>query len=203
MLSKDIYDLVKFINGSNAMLLDALPAFVWMKDLDGVYLGCNKLFAEKMGLDNKNMIIGRKDSVKEFPGIPKPYFDEIEANCARVIEEKRAITFHENFADHLGNPERYRSVISPMFYQGKLVGIMRVAIMLEQSVIKEPTFTLRQKQCLQLLAKGKTFKEIANALNITPRTVRFHLDLVKKQLSVKTKSQLIEYYLRTTAEEVE
>jgi DNA-binding NarL/FixJ family response regulator len=56
--------------------------------------------------------------------------------------------------------------------------------------------TLRQKEVLQLLAEGRSMKEVAFALNVTPRTVAFHKYTMMEQLQVRTNSELIQYAIR-------
>ncbi len=53
--------------------------------------------------------------------------------------------------------------------------------------------TLRQNQVLQLLAEGKSMKQIAAVLDITPRTVAFHKYTMMEQLQVTTSAELIRY----------
>ena len=56
--------------------------------------------------------------------------------------------------------------------------------------------TLRQKEVLQLLAEGRSMKEAAFTLNVTPRTVAFHKYAIMEQLHVKTNAELIQYAIR-------
>ncbi|ALA60401.1 response regulator [Nitrospira moscoviensis] len=53
--------------------------------------------------------------------------------------------------------------------------------------------TLRQREVLQLLAEGRTAKEIANVLNISSRTVEFHKGQILDQLNLHTTADLIKY----------
>ncbi len=55
--------------------------------------------------------------------------------------------------------------------------------------------TLRQREVLQLLAEGRTAKEIANLLNISSRTVEFHKGQILAQLHLQTTADLIKYAL--------
>lgn len=55
--------------------------------------------------------------------------------------------------------------------------------------------TVRQREVLQLLAEGKTMKEVATVLYITPRTVAFHKYQIMEILGIKTNSELIKYAL--------
>jgi len=56
--------------------------------------------------------------------------------------------------------------------------------------------SVRQKKVLQLLAEGKQMKEVANALNIAPRTVAFHKYDIMKRLKANNDADLVRYALR-------
>src|SRR5215218_1280354 len=53
--------------------------------------------------------------------------------------------------------------------------------------------TIRQKEVLQLLAEGQSMKQVANVLNITPRTVAFHKYTMMEQLNIQSSAELISY----------
>jgi|SRR4051812_33787018 DNA-binding NarL/FixJ family response regulator len=55
--------------------------------------------------------------------------------------------------------------------------------------------TLRQKEVLQLLAEGRSMKEAAFVLNVSPRTVAFHKYTMMEHLHIKTSAELIQYAL--------
>lgn len=52
--------------------------------------------------------------------------------------------------------------------------------------------TDRQESCLYLLVRGKTVKEIAKDIHLSPRTVEDHLTKIKEKMNCKKKSELIE-----------
>jgi DNA-binding NarL/FixJ family response regulator len=56
--------------------------------------------------------------------------------------------------------------------------------------------SLRQREVLQLLAEGKSAKEVAGLLNITPRTVEFHKYSMMQQLNIKTNAELIHFAIK-------
>lgn len=58
------------------------------------------------------------------------------------------------------------------------------------------TLTVRQREVLQLLAEGKTMKQIASILNITTRTVAFHKYQIMDVLNIKTNSELIQFAVK-------
>lgn len=53
--------------------------------------------------------------------------------------------------------------------------------------------TLRQREVLQLLAEGKTPKEISGMLNVSSRTVEFHKYRIMEALGVRTVAELAAY----------
>lgn len=58
------------------------------------------------------------------------------------------------------------------------------------------TLTLRQREVLQLLAEGKSAKEVATSLNITPRTAEFHKYNMMKQLGIKTNAEIVHFAIK-------
>jgi len=55
------------------------------------------------------------------------------------------------------------------------------------------SLTGRQREVLQLVAEGKTTKEIASTLNISTKTVEFHRGSVMDQLGLRTTAELTRY----------
>lgn len=56
--------------------------------------------------------------------------------------------------------------------------------------------TPRQREVLQLLAEGRSMKEVGSVLNLTPRTVAFHKYRIMEQLKVKSTAELIQYAVK-------
>jgi DNA-binding NarL/FixJ family response regulator len=59
-----------------------------------------------------------------------------------------------------------------------------------------PQLTPRQREVLQLLAEGRSMKEAAKILSITPRTVAFHKYRMMEELNLKNNADLIQFALR-------
>jgi DNA-binding NarL/FixJ family response regulator len=53
--------------------------------------------------------------------------------------------------------------------------------------------TQRQKEVLQLLAEGRSMKEAAFILNVSPRTVAFHKYSMMEHLQIKSSAELVQY----------
>jgi DNA-binding NarL/FixJ family response regulator len=56
--------------------------------------------------------------------------------------------------------------------------------------------TVRQREVLQLLAEGRTMKEVASILGVTPRTVAFHKYKIMQRLGLKNNSDLVRLAIR-------
>jgi DNA-binding NarL/FixJ family response regulator len=54
----------------------------------------------------------------------------------------------------------------------------------------------RQREVLQLLAEGKSGKEIASILDISTRTVEHHKYRMMEQLNIKTSAELVQYAIK-------
>jgi DNA-binding NarL/FixJ family response regulator len=83
--------------------------------------------------------------------------------------------------------------ITPML-AGDLISTLLTAG--PQEISRESTLTLRQREVLQLLAEGKTMKEVANQLGISTRTAESHKYEIMRQLGVQTTAALIRYAVR-------
>lgn len=56
--------------------------------------------------------------------------------------------------------------------------------------------TPRQREVLQLLAEGYAMKQVADRLNLTPRTVAFHKYTTMEHLGIKTSAELVQYAVK-------
>jgi DNA-binding NarL/FixJ family response regulator len=62
-------------------------------------------------------------------------------------------------------------------------------------LVQRNTLTVRQREVLQLVAEGRTIKEIATVLSISPKTVEFHKSQLMEQLDLHTTAELTRYAL--------
>jgi DNA-binding NarL/FixJ family response regulator len=56
--------------------------------------------------------------------------------------------------------------------------------------------TPRQREVLQLLAEGRTMKEVAAVLHVTTRTVAFHKYRIMEEFSLKNNSDLVRFAMK-------
>ena len=86
---------------------------------------------------------------------------------------------------------RHRSYVTPLVTEGMLGSLMH-----REGDTSTRQLTSRQREVLQLLAEGKSMKEIAAILNVAPRSVAFHKYRMMEQLKIKTNAELIQYAIR-------
>jgi DNA-binding NarL/FixJ family response regulator len=74
---------------------------------------------------------------------------------------------------------------------------------MEDSFIRDPlgrqrtkSLTPRQREVVQLLAEGKSMKQIADVLHVTPRTVAFHKYRTMDELALKSTAELIQFAIK-------
>jgi DNA-binding NarL/FixJ family response regulator len=62
---------------------------------------------------------------------------------------------------------------------------------------RQHELTARQREVLQLLAEGKSMKEVAAILDLTPRTVAFHKYRMMEQLRLKSSAELVRFAVQS------
>jgi DNA-binding NarL/FixJ family response regulator len=87
--------------------------------------------------------------------------------------------------------------------RGKSYITPQIARGMQESFIRNPrgrshpkSLTPRQREVVQLLAEGKSMKEAADVLSVTPRTVAFHKYRVMQELGFKTNADLVQFAIK-------
>jgi DNA-binding NarL/FixJ family response regulator len=99
-----------------------------------------------------------------------------------------------------------KSAASELFYaidevlRGRTYITPQISRGLEEAFIRDPRprqpakgLTPRQREVMQLLAEGKSFKEAAAILRVTPRTVAFHKYNLMQVLQLKTTADMVRF----------
>lgn len=86
-----------------------------------------------------------------------------------------------------------RVYLTPSIQQGVLEAFMKAGGEPENASIE---LTQRQREVLQLVAEGRTMKEIASTLDVSPRTVESHKYDLMQKLGMKTTAELIHYAIK-------
>jgi DNA-binding NarL/FixJ family response regulator len=85
---------------------------------------------------------------------------------------------------------------------GKSYVTPKVAQQMLDQFVRDPRhhhtkeLTPRQRQVLQLLAEGRTMRETADFLHVTPRTIAFHKYKIMEEFGLKTNSDLVRFAIR-------
>lgn len=92
-----------------------------------------------------------------------------------------------------------RLVIDGKTYISPSVGQMVIEDYINSSADKDSVFQIlsqREREVLQLLAEGKTTKQVAKQLHISPKTVEAHRLRIMNKLKIDNLAQLTKYALR-------
>jgi DNA-binding NarL/FixJ family response regulator len=87
---------------------------------------------------------------------------------------------------------RGESYLSPIITKDTVEFLLRSGAVYRE----EKQISARQSEVLQLLAEGKSMKEIAFILNLKPGTVAFHKYQIMDVLGIKSSAGLIEYAIK-------
>lgn len=85
--------------------------------------------------------------------------------------------------------------VAPQLAAGALGGQGEVAV--NPSEMFGGSLTARQREVLQLIAEGKSAKEVAAILKISPKTVEFHKAAIVETLGIRTTAELTRYAMQT------
>jgi DNA-binding NarL/FixJ family response regulator len=88
---------------------------------------------------------------------------------------------------------RGKSYITPRIARGMQEAFIRNPLGKEH----EKTLTARQREVMQLLAEGKSMKEVADVLNVASRTVAFHKYRIMEEWGLKTNADLIRLAIKS------
>lgn len=106
------------------VLLETIPDLVWLKDVNGIYLSCNRIF-ERAVAKSKDQIIGKTDfdlwETKQAETFRQNDIDTIKAGSSTVTENKLVFMDHS----YTGFFETIKTPLRDV--DGKLIGVLGVA----------------------------------------------------------------------------
>lgn len=194
---------------SDSGYYNSLPASVYWKDKNGVYLGRNLYAFKKMqalGLErctNKDFVIGKTD----YDFFSEEVAEQYRENDLMVLTNGEELVKEE--VVRLPSGEIIIQLSSKaVFYNEKnqVAGVIGTTVDIT-SIRKHSSYTIsvefyqrhglrkRQAECLYLLVRGMTLKQIGQELSLSPRTVEHYLEAVKSQFGCNSRSELIKFAL--------
>ena len=204
------FNIISLLHGTHVFqrdidsILDSTTASVYWKDKQGIYMGMNQSMLMASLFETESDMIGKHD-------IDMPWAEQAETllnNDQEVIKSETAKVIIEaarSFQDQkiclfLAHKIPLKNNL------GKITGIFGISYQIEGdpsvlSLLKNPYFDLlepndnvlteRQTECLILLIKGMSHKQIANHLKLSARTVEHYLETIKNKLGCISRSELI------------
>jgi len=167
-----------------------LPVATQLKpDIVVLDLGMPQLNSSEAGRELKKLLPRTKMIVLTMNEDPEVARDSLQNWASGFVLKKSAgVELVTAIRDALQS----RSYVTPM-----------IARRMEENFIRDPKpgqqhkeLTNRQREVLKLLAEGRTMKESAKALQITPRTVAFHKYKIMEEFGLKTNSDIVKLALR-------
>ncbi len=107
----------------------------------------------------------------------------VQGEFANLVVQDVAIVNHIKKQPEI----EYTLHLAAHYYHARIMALLVQA----RSTNPDVSLTNRETECLNLTAQHKTAKEIARILDITPRTVSFHIENIIKKLLVKNKYQAV------------
>jgi DNA-binding NarL/FixJ family response regulator len=192
--------------------LENSSTLTFWKDKHGKYLGSNTLFAttNKVSLDDVK-------SMNDFDfGWGDSEVGLIQRNDKVIMQTGKQKSFVETCIVG-AERKQYLSHKSPLRAKnGKILGVLAISVPIDVSTLSNElpevkefsaqslllnkikaeefsySLTKRQLDCLFLLTKGMTIKQIANELQLSPRTVGHYLEAIKIKLDCYSRYDLIQ-----------
>jgi DNA-binding NarL/FixJ family response regulator len=153
-----------------------------------------------IGMPLLNGLDAARELKKRMPHI-KLIFLTLETDCCIASEALRA-----GAAAYLLKTAQAAELLQAVgdAMRGVLYVTPRICRAMEDRFIRDPRalnrpnrLTSRQREVLQMLAEGRSMKEIAYILEIAHRTVRFHKSQIMEELGITTNSGLVRYAMRS------
>jgi DNA-binding NarL/FixJ family response regulator len=121
---------------------------------------------------------------------PELAVEAIKAGASAYVSKKSAVS---ELLSAIQVVLRGRTYVTPQIARG-----------MQESFIRDPrgrkhpkAITPRQREVVQLLAEGKSMKQVAYALKVTPRTVAFHKYRIMQELGLRTNAELVQFAVKS------
>lgn len=202
--------------------LNASLADVYCKDKMGYYLEVNQRFLEISELSSLSDVMGKTDLDliwrDDAVNMMRNDLEVISSGKSKIVIEQAKVAgnkldFFLNFKSPLlSNDNKILGVFGISYSINTNNQLLTCLHELSQycddaqlrKKLKEQTILLKatqlgltqqQANCLLQLIKGKSIKQIANTISLSPRTVEHYLETVKIKLNCYSRSELIEFFI--------
>lgn len=159
MKNRDDYEQLKAENSLLRKIIDEIPASVYWKNKEGIYLGRNRYAARKMveqgfeAVENRDFVVGRSDHMLFHASMA----DEFCKNDAIILESGKESVVEEFFLAKTGDPYHHLSIKKPLYNEeGQSLGIVGISIDIGERKAAEE----REKTALIQVEREKESKKI-------------------------------------------
>ena len=205
-----------YINEHTLLSLKERPFSVYLENTELITESCNEIAAMHCGFMSSQESIGNP----WFKPFELKSIEQSIENNKNVIKNKQYTIVEESAIRKDGISTHTLSIKMPWYNnENKITGLFGCTIDLGKQLLAESLLQItqldffnsnfvnnlpigleidsvylskREMECLELTVKGKTSKQIAQLLKISPRTVEEYLANVKSKMGVRSKSELIE-----------
>ncbi len=119
----------------------------------------------------------------------KGTYHVVEPEFLDILDAHTNLTLNQYFPFVLQEKDGEYSQGSLHIHQEKLGELYRISLRLKSQLDE---LTLREKQVITGIVQGKTFKQIAKQLNLSPSTVSNHLYRIYLKLGINSRSELVD-----------
>lgn len=170
------------------LLIDHLPGYIGWKDLNRRYLGANKALLELKGFRDAKEITGKTDEeLSPWANESNKIFQQQDV-C--VLNGGTVSIVH---SDSTGK-EIFQLEKSPLTDQNNnITGLIYYCRPCNKHNEYQNKFelTIRECECVYLLIKGKSAKEIAALLSLSKRTIESYIENIKNKMDCKNKAEIL------------
>jgi DNA-binding NarL/FixJ family response regulator len=186
-LLKNSYDLVGLVGDGHALVEaaallkpDVIIADIFMPGLNGLDAARQ---LKSRGVDSKIIFL----TVHVEPALAAEAF---RAGASGFISKHSAV---EELVQAVQEVMSGRVYVTPLLAKGMIDVLIDSK---EHASSAKPELTPRQREVLQLVAEGRTMKQVADVLGISARTAETHKYEAMEALGVKTTAELIQWAIR-------
>jgi PAS domain S-box-containing protein len=175
------------------ILVNTIPDYIWLKDPDGVFISCNKMFCSLLNLYPED-IIGRTD----YDFWSESMADFFREKDRRVVDAGQALSNEERMPGPDGEELVLDTIKAPVFFSdGKFMGVLGIARDITARVQAEEEKVKLQEQLNQaqkIESVGRLAGGMAHDFNNMLSVIRGNADLAEQEagLSSRVKEYLHE-----------
>lgn len=134
-------------------LIDTIPDYVFYKDNEGVYLGCNRAMAEGIFHKDEKDVVGKKDEDLLTNKQLKQCFTKQDQE---VISDEKTLIYEDKFIDNKGNQLDLETIKVPFYGEdGNIAGIIGIS----------RDITIRKNAEAQIKESEERFRQLAQSID--------------------------------------